>query len=50
MLIFRVFFTKADFRREVPTQIRSHPKTWFVTRSSEEAVVKAGGEKGSEAC
>ena len=29
---------------------RSHPKTWFVTRSSEKAVVKAGGEKGSEAC
>ncbi|MBN1807244.1 MAG: hypothetical protein JW837_18510 [Sedimentisphaerales bacterium] len=30
--------------------IRTHPKTCFVTRSSEKAVVKAGGEKGSEVC
>ena len=28
---------------------RTHPKTCFVTKSSEKAVVKAGGGKGSEA-
>ena len=31
-------------------RIRIHPKTFFVTRSSEKSVVKAGGGKGSEAC
>ena len=30
--------------------IRTHPKTCFVTRLSENSVVKAGGGKGSEVC
>jgi hypothetical protein len=36
--------------RRTNKKARIHPKTCFVTRSSEKSVVKAGGEKGSEAC
>jgi hypothetical protein len=45
-ITFNAYSESSLFGGLASTFTRTHPKTCFVTRSSEKSVVKAGGEKG----